>query len=461
MQGKFHANLAISLISVLSIHLSMPLYVPASPSGSPEPPPSRVATELLELQPTLRRLAEFGTQHPGCDSEVSTRRPRKGLSLATRRSFPSLNSLNAVDPTPENWDDEMNTLQDRIWVDLSPTGNYKFSNTQNDLAQIIDLYHKQEKSNPGYILFRKKLLEKIDQLCRLKLQSPDLSHEERTKLQLISQTAMNKHDYLNELKNIKQNTFQIVFPTPGSDLNHARLGRNYVVEEKETDKKWELLEHLDPALRSREYLGPLFQDWKKEVSLHENTPSFFYWLEGQEISQYRSQKGLTQDSELESGTTTRVVNFEKGKATSQPFLTRNPKVYSKNSLKKWHDQENDPITHDQVNFFSRDDQKLSPNEPSSALHYVIDRDGTLYIRHKSPYHSYILRGKPVVSAGNITFKDGKIDSIDNESGHYTPSNKLLHKAIELLRRRYGDQQDRIFTDQFKMTQQPSLKELKP
>lgn len=49
------------------------------------------------------------------------------------------------------------------------------------------------------------------------------------------------------------------------------------------------------------------------------------------------------------------------------------------------------------------------------------------------FHSFFMAGKPVQCGGIIHVKGGKVDYIDNESGHYKPIDLALVKALEHLK----------------------------
>ena len=51
-------------------------------------------------------------------------------------------------------------------------------------------------------------------------------------------------------------------------------------------------------------------------------------------------------------------------------------------------------------------------------------------------HSSGACGQPVICAGNIILYNGKIQQIDNSSGHYKPPIHMLYKAIEILQKKY-------------------------
>jgi hypothetical protein len=64
--------------------------------------------------------------------------------------------------------------------------------------------------------------------------------------------------------------------------------------------------------------------------------------------------------------------------------------------------------------------------------YVADRDGNFYSFQPSEFHSFLLAGEAVMSAGIMVVKTGKVRAIDNKSGHYQPTWKNLHQAVDEL-----------------------------
>jgi hypothetical protein len=53
------------------------------------------------------------------------------------------------------------------------------------------------------------------------------------------------------------------------------------------------------------------------------------------------------------------------------------------------------------------------------------------------HHSTFLSGKPVLCAGEIQVRGGKITYISNESGHYRPSTRDLMACVGILQRKYN------------------------
>jgi hypothetical protein len=72
--------------------------------------------------------------------------------------------------------------------------------------------------------------------------------------------------------------------------------------------------------------------------------------------------------------------------------------------------------------------------------YNLSQSGELYIdMSRQGGHVNILKGEPLVSAGEISFKDNKIFMLNNNSGHYKPTIKDLILGYLLLVKNYGKQ----------------------
>lgn len=84
--------------------------------------------------------------------------------------------------------------------------------------------------------------------------------------------------------------------------------------------------------------------------------------------------------------------------------------------------------------------------PLSAITYVMDMNGNIIIgkrvnpndgRKRAP-HPTLIGGKDpqVQCAGMITFRKGKILSVDNQSGHYRPNIGSMNKVNDALNKLY-------------------------
>lgn len=75
--------------------------------------------------------------------------------------------------------------------------------------------------------------------------------------------------------------------------------------------------------------------------------------------------------------------------------------------------------------------------------FVMDAQGKIYVYDgdylsetmELIFHSSLLAGKPVASAGEIFVKGGKVVEINDRSGHYHPSPEIFGQVVEELRRR--------------------------
>jgi hypothetical protein len=66
--------------------------------------------------------------------------------------------------------------------------------------------------------------------------------------------------------------------------------------------------------------------------------------------------------------------------------------------------------------------------------YAVSGEGKFYSFHGDTIHSEFFSGDPVLSAGILVAKDGKIQAIDNRSGHYIPTWRNLLQAVKLLQK---------------------------
>ena len=342
---------------------------------------------------------------------------------------------------PKDWHQELERAHEKIWVDLYPTEAFQFEASEHDLKEALDAYHKLTKTKPTLAPLRRKMLTKIEELCQAHLkntlknqtQQGDTSH---AKLDFILKIARNKSDYLAGILEIKDRTTQIAFrmQKPGVPLRSMDPS----LFERE------LLEHLDPAVRGREILQSYFRKWEHlasqpDASQPEKIPDFFFWLETQNLP---LENNIKSEDEENASTATRIVDFDHdGYAHSTFFMTRPKGTYSKELLETASQEYADPI------YYGNLRDHLQPEQETEAIHYAMNENGALFIRLHSPYHSYVLRGQNVISAGYIRFKGGKIERLDNESGHYTPPDSNLDFAKKLLHDKYGES---IFSSDFSL-----------
>jgi hypothetical protein len=119
------------------------------------------------------------------------------------------------------------------------------------------------------------------------------------------------------------------------------------------------------------------------------------------------------------------------------------KEYPKSSLKVNFSREGTArVSHPQLNLKSKKLPDLI------TYNYVLTYKGDLYIQDAlCGGHVDIINGGPALCAGEIRFRDQKIYSLNNESGHYLPSDEDLEKSYNLLKEKYGMQ---IFNPDFRL-----------
>ena len=95
--------------------------------------------------------------------------------------------------------------------------------------------------------------------------------------------------------------------------------------------------------------------------------------------------------------------------------------------------------------------------PNGPITYVMDEHGRIIIgkrsnpvnpNKRSP-HPMLIGGKDpqVICAGMIVFRNGKIASVDNQSGHFRPNSKSMNEVYKALKKLY-ENNPKLFTNSF-------------
>jgi hypothetical protein len=351
------------------------------------------------------------------DSPQKTK-PKLSLELSSPKS--------PTAPQKKDWVVEKNTQKDRIWVDLDKSSQYSLHPQHHDIAQAIDEYHCIPKQNVNLGTERINQLNAIISLATERLNRNSQDFESRTKLEFIRQTATNKKDYIEALNQVNDHNSEIVQSKHVGSIQTVTLHKGFISDGTQvmTKNNGEQLEHLDPAMRDGKILLPKYQEWIKNGGSPQDKQKFYYSLEEAEFG-----KGdLASDrikSEDKKGTSSSQVIFENGTAKSVPHYSKPRQLYNEEEK---YDTLRDPVLLPSVS-----------SDETKPLHYVIDAAGHLYVNPNAVNHSDILNGRNVLSAGMITFENGKIKKINNDSGHYKPSADNLSKAVEVLRAKYGNE----------------------
>lgn len=294
------------------------------------------------------------------------------------------------------------------WLDLMPTDFY-FNTSHSDMFhgrfkilkdqfnvlradkyapiyQALELYHAIPKTSEDMLDARIEALKNIAALTWARRQ-PILDQ--------IAKRAKLKAAYLEKLKLLPKEAEARIFNLP------QKVTSNVV------RTKADAFHDLDPAKRNPFKIAEAFRRWLSLAKDESSTPHFYLWLETQDTV------GMLED-------------LRHSLLPAKRKLVQFDGAYGMNALFA-----------DEKHGFVEDGRYV----------YNIDEDGDLYIlpafetedkfRAKYPEmfkaedaanlsledplnHDVILGGKNILVAGIVQFKDGRIEKIDTNSGHYRP-----------------------------------------
>lgn len=294
------------------------------------------------------------------------------------------------------------------WVDL-PSEDIRlvlgFSNNDSlHLKTLIDKYHALPKDRVDFLQERADALFSIkvfiENWCNYRLKV----EEKKKHLLWLSDIAIAKALYLNELKKLSEieNSIGLENYLCSAHKNISQIHGRYEVltlnrliffsirkKSYWGDFWWTT---LDPCHRQlTNYLLIFKNKYDKELRF---SISFFMWLETQYVP----------------------TNIAYEKYLSSEEVT-SCKVCVKNSLLV--DSGGDLIKH---------------TDSSAVYLFVLGLDEELYISRETDilFHSSFFHGGPVFSAGKVLICNGQIRTVSFESGHYIPSNKTGYQLFEFL-----------------------------
>lgn len=142
-----------------------------------------------------------------------------------------------------------------------------------------------------------------------------------------------------------------------------------------------------------------------------------------------------------------VVKDMMDKDKSDPEIYRPGTGYPKN-----------PTATDISDSVVKEHVEIDGKTPNGPITYVMNEQGDIIIgkrsnpinpNKRSP-HPMLIGGKDpqVQCAGMITFRNGKIVSVDNQSGHFRPSEKSMDKVYAALKKLY-ESNPKLFDKSFK------------
>jgi len=199
------------------------------------------------------------------------------------------------------------------------------------------------------------------------------------------------------------------------------------------------LERLDPKHRKADIVARLYQEWARDLHCHYAQADFagkqqlllqhkidFLPPLAANVKSLRTSYKLKQAfkaylNEIPATEKEAKITYPQ---ESNGAAAYNGKVTITNQTLYWADEPTKCI----------DTMRYSGKEKRYAA-YIIDVQGNLYIHPHTKgafHHSSFIGGKPVLCAGMIQVVNGKIRTINSNSGHYKPRNVNLALAVDLL-----------------------------
>lgn len=274
------------------------------------------------------------------------------------------------------------------WIFANP-------NETIDISGELQAYHdtgpftqtiEEFKADP-YVYFKKRLFA-LDNLMT-RLASEKVNHPS---LQLLFNRAQLKKEYLLQLPDplsryvIKNNVF---------DTERSIPMRNFFS-----------MERFDPLHRFGDESYHYLTEWEAS-----NVPNYFIFLE--------------------------TIETDRRHRAFAPF--RHYVAYYNDDERAQHE-----AAFKQQMIFWKDkplNSALDNKNEKIRFLYILGPDGKFYINEHKMFrlhHSSEFQGQNLLGVGEIVATNGKIELINNCSGHYTPHQKEIFPALEFLNSHYGD-----------------------
>jgi len=163
---------------------------------------------------------------------------------------------------------------------------------------------------------------------------------------------------------------------------------------------------------------------------------FFVWLEGHGIctGAYADQSLANAIANGKIGELSGSVNYRQSATLATAIENGKLYVYSMQADNTFHKTSFDTKDAKGASVKSDELQKFG-NHPYPVYAYVWSRDGVIFTNiHQTGqiHHSSLLSGKKVKCSGMIAVENGKVRSVDNNSGHYKPQFRHLRNFVRFL-----------------------------
>lgn len=355
----------------------------------------------LKLAEDLKRVT-FSKKIPDIRSQ--------GLSYTYKISSKFEESFNIYDAIPKFF------ITDQPWLDIpsrssltvleeiakAENNDHHENKPANTLLKLIDAYHALKKDDTNMLALRIKMLGFI---CRYAQDVFDFlpnASDEISKMIVIR--TYNKSLYLASLYE-RSIIYDYFMDSPKKEIEGLEFSRSI--------EGGDNIEDIDPCCRFRTgayiNLYPLIEKWKHNSQPPFSPASFYLWLENHD--------DLTQDMKME------FTGYD-------PTQGDRAKKLLKTTRLRIMELDGDRV------FVDQNLDKLNSLE---KIEYTINAKHELYLNYNlenkqigGNHPTIIEDGKPVLCAGHITIKNGKVTYIDNNSGHYQPTPRQLWQTLCLI-----------------------------
>lgn len=276
---------------------------------------------------------------------------------------------------------------------------YEYDPKLDKLNDILNQYHQIAKKDWHLIQKRIDMLEYISSYCYKISFSLDKKYLKEATLKL-STIAKMKASYLKELKDLKSYKLKelkkLVFdknliPKPYLPL----ILNNKKKYNFKTEEVWGeyFIEAVDPC--HRRLLNSYYDVWLnkcRSCELHD----FFLWLEEQNVSVFFPSIRLFDTHELEKS-----------------------KIYIKNGLLY---DNNGKLINSKIDLVLGKPERIGPTFETEHIFIINDKE-EIYLTYsnKEVGHTSLSHYKPLIASGKLYIRNGKIEEIAFDSGHYLPN----------------------------------------
>lgn len=299
--------------------------------------------------------------------------------------FDKIHAMQGTDEATDICSDDLN----KRWLDVCSSDCYDktFGSNFQNLKEAIDSYHQIPKTEVDRIPDRIKALKKISSMVAdITRTTQKLDESTQNNLQRLAVRANLKAAYIALLPGLQEELRRrrkAIPLKPGSNV--MSMGANM-----------EVMKDLDPEKR---YPQGLYEMWCKERDKNINTPPYFMWLETQD-----TREMIKDLRHFYLSLEKKKVKFSEDGHAFNEFIRSRNSPYVEDGRYLYNIGEDQELYILPEKMANRKMAQYSPTENSTFRINV--------------HHDVVMGGVNILLAGGVEFKDGRIEVIDNQSGHY-------------------------------------------